>query len=169
MRAQEQARESGKDVFQDIAGTDGRVEALWSQGVLPCSPDQYARFDYWDISTNFPTIAEQQQLLNWKAGPSKEEIAAAKEREASQRKTAKKLPLPYNVKGFDRVTSYEPARKLLTAGPGRSFFIDRKSDQAIVAEWAADSSLIYYACDQRAVCSLKHTGTAAVVIGRMNE
>jgi hypothetical protein len=167
LQAQEQDRARGKDVFQNIAGTDGKVEALWAQGVLPCSPDQYQRFDYWDMSTNFPTIAEQQQLLNRKSGPTRQE--AAKEREAAQHKAAKRAALAFYVEGDDRVTGYEPARAMLITGPGRSFFIDRKSDQAIAANWAANSSLVHFSCDQHAVCALKRAGTAAVVVGRMNE
>ncbi len=171
MRAEEHARESGKDVFEDIAGTDGKIEALWAQGVLPCSPDQYKRFDYWDMTTNFPTLPEQQTLLDRKAGPPKK--SAAEERAEAQRKAAAaaaKKPLSaFYVEGDDRITAYEASRTLLSAGPGRRFFIDRKADQAVAAEWAADSALIHYKCDQRAVCALRHAGSTAVVMGRMND
>ncbi len=169
MQAQEQARESGRDVFQTIAGSDGNIEALWAQGTLPCSPDQYRKFDYWDLSSNFPSLAEQQDLLDNKKG--KEKLALAELRAYAQRKAAaaKKPASEFYIEGTERITAYEPARTLLSAGPGRSFFIDRKSDQATVAQWAADSSLIQYKCDQHAVCALRHAGGTATVMARMNE
>lgn len=168
MRAQEKARESGKDVFQDIAGTDGKIEALWSQGTLPCSSDQYRRFDYWDMTTNFPTISEQQAVMDRKAIDAKK-VAAEKRSEAQHKAILKKPLSEFYVEGDDHITAYEPSRTLLSAGPGRSFFIDRKPDQAVVAAWALDLALVHYKCDQHAVCALSHPGSPAVVLGRMNE
>lgn len=168
MRAAELVRESGKDVFQDVAGSDGKIEGLWAQGVLPCSPDQYRRFDYWDMTTNFPTLPQQQALLNHTSDVAKKKIA--EERAEAQRKEAPKKPLSeFYVEGDDHITSYEPARNLLVAGPGRSFFIDRKADQPVVTAWANDLALVHFKCDQRAVCALTHPGSPAVVLGRMNE
>ncbi len=169
MRAEEGQRESGRDVFQPIAGSNGNIEALWAQGTLPCSPDQYKKFDYWDITSNFPTLAEQKDLLDQKKGK-KDALNLAEIRAYEQKHRAAKKPTSaFYIEGTDRVSSYEPARALLVAGPGHSFFIDRKSDQAIVAQWAADSSLIEYKCDQHAVCGLRHAGSPATVVARMNE
>jgi hypothetical protein len=170
MRVQERQREGGRDVFQTIAGSDGNIEALWAQGTLPCSPEQYKKFDYWDLTSNFPTLAQQQDLLDQKTKKDKLDLAELRAYEQKRKAVAaKKTALGFYIEGTDRITSYEPARAMLNAGPGRSFFIDRKSDQAIVAQWAADSSLIQYKCDQHAVCALRHAGNAATVMARMNE
>jgi hypothetical protein len=171
MRAQEQQRESGRDVFQTIAGSDGKIEALWAQGTLPCAPDQYKKFDYWDLTSNFPTLAVQQDLLDQKKSKTDQLNLAELRAYEQKRKTiaAKKGVSAFYIEGSDRISSYEPARALLVAGPGHSFFIDRKSDQTIAAQWAADSSLIQYKCDQHAVCALRNAGSPATVIGRMNE
>lgn len=159
---QETARENGKDLFQNIVGSDGAVDALWAQGELPCSPDQYRRFDYWDLTTNFPTIAEQDQPMARPHAESTEASAAAKAR----RKLAVKAPVSnFYIEGDDRVTAYEPSRSLLVL-PGRSFYIPGKSDQTTVADWAADSALIHFKCDQQENCSLR-TGARAVY-GRVN-
>jgi hypothetical protein len=170
MRAAEQARESGKDVFEDIAGSDGKIEALWAQGGLPCSPDQYRRFDYWDMTTNFPTLPEQQALLNRKSDSEKKK-STAEERAAAERRAAaaKKPASEFYIQGDDHITAFEPSRGLLHAGPGRSFFIDRKPDQAVVAAWANDLGLIHFRCDQHAVCAITHPGSATVVVGKMDE
>ena len=169
-RADQHAREQGQDIFQNIAGKDGQVEALWAQGTLPCSPDQYRRFDYWDMATNFPTLPEQQALLDHRAGPPKKLETAAEKRAEEQRKAATRKPASaFYIEGDDRVTEYEPSRTLLSASPGRSFYIDRRPDQALVAEWAADTALIHYKCDQRGACALRHAGNGVTVMGRINE
>jgi hypothetical protein len=161
---QEKEREDGKDVFQNIQATDGSVEALWAQGELPCSPDQYKRFDYWDLSTNFPTLAEQDQILGHPHGQAQEETASATSK--GKHKPAHKAPVSsFYMEGDDRATAYEPARSLLVM-PGRSFYIPGKSDQTTVADWAADSALIHFKCDQQENCSLR-TGSHAVY-GRVN-
>ena len=159
---QETARESGKDLFQNIVGSDGAVEALWAQGELPCSPDQYRRFDYWDLTTNFPTIAVQDQSPPRTHAESAETTAATK---AKRKLVAKAQVSTFYIEGDDRVTAYEPSRSLLVL-PGRSFFIPGKSDQTTVADWASDSALIHFKCDQQENCSLR-TGAHAVY-GRVN-
>ena len=167
-QADQLARERGKDVFQNIAGKDGKIEALWAQGTLPCSPDQYNRFDYWDMTTNFPTLPEQQALLKPKAAPPKK--TPAEERAEALRKAAAMKPASmFYIEGDDRLTGYEASRTLLTASPGRSFYIDRKPDQALVAEWAADTALIHYKCDQHGICALRHAGNGVTVMGRVNQ
>jgi hypothetical protein len=164
--AKNEVQINGADVFTNILGSDGKVEALWAQGNLPCSPDQYQRFDYWDLSTNFPTLAEQEQALGHRHDESPQSILEA--RASAKRRLAVKKPLStFYIEGDDRITSYEPSRGLLVAGPGRSFFIDRKSDQVTVADWATDSSLIHFKCDQHANCALSRGGS--MVPARMNE
>jgi hypothetical protein len=157
---------NGADVFTNILGADGKVEALWAQGTLPCSRDQYKHFDYWDLSTNFPTLAEQERALGDRGAESPQSASEARAA-AKRRQTAKKPLSTFYMEGDDRVTSYEPSRGLLVAGAGRSFFIDKRSDQATVANWATDSSLIHFKCDQHANCALSRAGS--MVLARMNE
>lgn len=164
---------SGADVFQNIQAPDGSVEALWAQGNLPCSPDQYRKFDYWDLSTNFPTLAEQDVLLG-KRPPltaGSQDMTATASAHATgirlKRKPAVKGPVStFYVEGDDEISMYEPARALLTDDSGRSFFIPVKSDQAIAATWAANYSHIHFKCDQHANCALR-TG-AGEILGRMS-
>jgi hypothetical protein len=118
--AQEKDRESGKDAFQNILGSDGAVEGLWAQGELPCSPDQYKRFDYWDLSTNFPTLPQQDQILGRKhSGPSNRDDAES-ERAGNGPVRHKAPPKPqsaFYMEGDDRATAFEPGRNLLTSTP----------------------------------------------------
>lgn len=167
--SQEKTREAGKDVFQNIQGNDGSVEALWAQGTLPCSPDQYKKFDYWDLNTNFPTLAEQDALLG--RGPGVKGARDAKLETAalrSRRKAAVKAPVStFYVEGDDQVSMYEPSRALLSDDSGRSFFIPSKSDQAIAATWAANYSHIHFKCDQHANCALR-TGSGEILGRKSN-
>lgn len=169
------AAEPGTDVFQNILGEDGSVEALWAQGELPCSPDQYKKFDYWDLSTNFPTIAEQDALLGRKpavapasgVGVGSTQTTTSATGIKGRRKPAVKSPVSmFYFEGDDEVSMYEPARSVLTDDSGRSFFIPVKTDQAIAANWAANYSHIHFKCDQHANCALR-TGNGEIQ-GRMS-
>jgi hypothetical protein len=175
-------KQSGIDVFRTIQGADGSVEALWAEGDLPCSPDQYRRFDYWDLSTNFPTLAEQDQVLGHKPAvtarndhapesPRDAEPQTSRETraEAARRRAVKKAQPAYLIQGDDRATAFDSSRGVLVVGVSTRFLIDRKSDEQMVAGWAEDDSLIHFTCDSRANCSLRRAGTAALVPARMNE
>jgi hypothetical protein len=165
------AKPAGADVFTNILDSDGKVEALWSQGELPCSPDQYKHFDYWDLTTNFPTLAEQDELQNHgkKEKESEKERALAEARSREAHKVPKKVAPAFYVQGDDWITGFEPSRGLLITGPGRSFFIQRKSDEATVAGWAADDSLVHFKCDQRAACALNRAGSSVLIPAKLNE
>ena len=162
---QEKTRESGKDIFQNIQGSDGSVEALWAQGDLPCSPDQYKRFDYWDMATNFPTLAEQDVLLGHVHLTPQEAAAAAKK---AKRRLAAKAAVPtFYMEGDDQINMYEASRAMLTDDSGRSFFIPGKTDQTTAANWASNYSHIHFKCDQHDNCALR-TGSGAI-LARMSE
>lgn len=161
-----QDRARASDMFQTIASRDGKIEALWAQGELPCSPDQYKRFDYWDLSTNFPTLPEQAELLTRKPGTNKLTVAEA--HATAARKAAKRVLSAFYIEGDDRVGSFEASRGLLLVGTNRGFYIDKK-DQGTAVAWAADAALIHFKCDQRGICGLKRAGSTAIVLAKMNE
>jgi hypothetical protein len=167
----EKARENGKDLFQNVLGSDGAVEGLWAQGDLPCSPDQYKRFDYWDLSTNFPTLAEQDQLLG-RHHPSPSDGDRSESEHASSAPSRRKTPLrplsAFYMEGDDRATAFEPGRNLLTIGPGKTFTVVRIVDVATAESWADDSSLVHYTCDQHSTCALKRAGSPSVILARMD-
>ncbi|HVZ84725.1 MAG TPA: hypothetical protein VG893_13710 [Terracidiphilus sp.] len=174
------AASNGVDTFKQVS-SDGQVDGLWSEGTMPCSPDQYARFDYWDFTTNFPTVAEQAKMLGVPLPEREEETPApqtqspsttgqpsqAEHRTARHRHvTPKKPQSAFYLEGDDRVTAFEPGRNVLTVGPGKSFTLVRAGDVSTASAWADDSSLVHYTCDQRANCTLRHGGT--LLPARMN-
>lgn len=170
---------AGADAFKRITGKSGMVEGLWAEGALPCSADQYGRFNYWDFTTNFPTVAEQDRLLGIAPRVKAEQAAAAPSqsrqaqsaaaRAASANQRAQRKPQSsFFQQGDDHATSFEPGRNLLTIGPGKSFVVLRSVDLQTAAAWADDAALVHYTCDQHSVCSLRRSGSAVVVLARMN-
>jgi hypothetical protein len=170
-----QGSDSGKDVFQTETGADGRIDALNAKGVLPCSQDEYKRFYYWDFSSNFPTLAEQDIMLGRKPVVSVQEAQSepanefAVPRARPRKPVVKKPPAAFYMQGDDRVVGWDSTRGVLQGDAGHSFTIPKKSDQAIAAAWAEGNSMIHYKCDPHANCALIHMGTTGVVMARLNE
>ena len=157
-------REQGKDVFQNAFGPDGLVSAVNVQGSLPCSPDQYQRASYWDMSTNFPSLDEQADLLDPRAAALK-----AKEAEpgAHAKRASTKPQTGFVFQGDERVTEYDAARGQLWT-QGRTFRIDRMVGAATAMAWANNNTLIHYRCDQQANCALTAPGGSAVLHAHVN-
>ena len=166
-QAQEQAREHGNDILQNELGEDGTIVSVNAAGTLPCSREQYKRIYYWDFATNFPTVDEQDALMHHEKETQARKAYEA--RMAARRRNAAASLSAFYVEGEDRATGYETARNLLETADRKRFFIGKRSDQAVAAGWAADSSLIHYKCDQHANCALKHAGTVLVIYGSLNE
>lgn len=170
----------GADPFKRITGKSGGIEGLWAEGTLPCSSEQFSRFSYWDFTTNFPTVAAQDKMLGI-APPAKPEEAAPAAASHSQQaeaaavrstlarqRAAKKPQSTFLQQGDDHATSFEPGRNVLTIGPGKSFIVLRAVDLQTATAWADDEALVHYTCDQHAICSLRRSGSAVVVLARMN-
>ncbi|MGA7857813.1 MAG: hypothetical protein WCA11_07805 [Terracidiphilus sp.] len=168
-QALEQAGAGGKDVLYTETGADGKIDALNAKGVLPCSEDEYRRFDYWDFSSNFPTLAEQDVLLGHKPAKIEEANEFAVPKARPRRKAVKKGQTAFYIEGDDRIVAWDSSRDVLDGDAGHRFSIPRKSDQVIAAAWAEDNSMIHYKCDPHAVCALIHAGSASVVMARLNE
>lgn len=166
---QEQAREKGHDMFRNVYNQDGKVEALWAEGLLPCSPDQYDRSDYWDMTTTMPTIAQQDQITG-KAKTTGKAESSDDRRSTPRKKTFKPLTTSaFYVEGDEYASAFEPNRGILWAGPGHHFTLLRKPDQSTVAAWADDGALIHFKCDQHAGCWLNRAGSNTLIPARMNE
>lgn len=152
----EQSRERGQDVFQSVLGDDGKVAAVTAQGSLPCTPGQYKQIVYWDLTTNFPTLAEQDDLMNHTA-----ELKAKQEAQKRAALQRKKTPRSaYYTEGDDKATGFDAARRILQTGLGRSLLVSG-AGQATAAAWAANGALFHYRCDQRSHCVLTHAGGAS--------
>lgn len=150
----EQNRERGQDIFQTALGDDGLVAAVSAQGTLPCTAAQYKQIVYWDLSTNFPTLAGQDQLM--KQAAQRKAQQEAQKRRALQRQKAPRSA--FYTEGDDRVSGYDASRKMLQTGLGRNFLVSGSAAQSTASLWAANRVLFHYRCDQRSRCVLTHAG-----------
>ena len=166
--AQEQAREKGNDIFRRVYNQDGKVEGLWAEGVLPCSPDQYDRSDYWDMTTTMPTLAQQDQMTG-KTKPASKPVSDEDRKAEARKKLLKPVSSAFYVEGDEYASAFEPVRGILWAGPGHHFTLLRKTDQPTVSAWADDGALVHFKCDQHAGCSLNRAGSTILIPARMNE
>jgi hypothetical protein len=167
MQAAETARERGKDIFQNQTTSDGQVTAVNAQGMLPCSPDQYRRANYWDFNTNFPTLAEQAALLDPKAAA----LAKREEEEAEhpgRRHASRLLQQGFVIQGDDRITGYDALRGVLFTD-GKNFMIDKRLGRTTATSWANNYALIHYRCDQHGNCALTEAGGMSGLHARLNE
>ena len=150
------------DLFQNQMGDNGQVASVFAQGVLPCSEDQYKKFNYWDFSTNFPSLEQQDALM--KAPAIAAARAAEAAREAEKRREARSPH--FYVEGDTSVDSYESASATLVAGTGQSFILTRRNESPTADAWAANNSRIHYKCDTQANCTLTRAGDGRIVEAR---
>src|SRR6266568_1847492 len=162
-------RERGKDMFENQAGSDGLISAVNAQGDLPCSADLYKRASYWDFTTNFPTIAEQDALRDPRAAAQAKRDAEEEQNPSLKRKPVPKKPLSaFYIQGDDRATGFDHQRGVLEAEEGKSFLITAAAERSTAAHWANNYSLIHYKCDQHASCALTVAGGLSAVHARLN-
>jgi hypothetical protein len=164
---------AGADDFKRLNSKDGSIVGLWAEGMLPCSPDQFSRFGYWDFTTNFPPLTDQEKLSakGQKGGTSgySENDTRESARGGNARQALKRLLSGFQFEGDDHVTAFEPGRNILQIGPGKSFVVLRANDLQTAEQWADDAALVHYVCDQRAICTLRRAGSSAAVLARKNK
>lgn len=177
------AAPAGADAFQRVKSTRGTIDGLWVEGTLPCSPDQFARFSYWDFTSNFPSVDDQDRTFGidhraqTESSEQQEPAAQAQSSPTAQTKTTtsgarrraakkQKPQVGFYLQGDDHISAFEPGRNILTVGPGRSFVVLRATDLATASAWADDAALVHYICDQQAYCTLKRSGSAATIVAR---
>ena len=163
--AQETARELGKDVFQNQIGADRQIAAINAQGEIPCSEKAYGNTSSWSFSPNFPSLAEQDELLK-----RQEEARASAELLSSQAsaarkkiaaKTAVKL-LPFSIEGDDAIVEFDASHGIIETRGRKTFFFDKTSGAGADSNWQDYPVSIHYKCDRSSDCILMHTGAGAL-------
>lgn len=150
------------DSFQNQLGDDGQIVSVTAQGVLPCSEDQYRKFNYWDFSTNFPSVDEQDVLMEAPAIMRARASAAAR---ADQWRRQARTPV-FSIEGDATATGYDRSTGMLVAGTGQSFAVIEKAEAATANAWAESNAQIHYKCDTLANCVLTRAGDGRVVNAR---
>jgi hypothetical protein len=164
-QAQEAAREKGKDIFKNQAGPDGQITGLSAQGAIPCPARSYEKAVSWSFLSTFPTLAEQDDLLERQkelqanGGRSPAQTSAARNKMAA--KPAQKL-LPFSIEGDDAIVDFDASRGIIETTAGKVFFIDRAGGTASDSRWQDYPVEIHYRCDRSSECILMHSGAGAL-------
>jgi hypothetical protein len=162
---QEAARERGKDLFENQTGADGRITAINAHGDLPCPARAYEKAQTWSFTTNFPSLAEQDELLKHrravdagKGGPSAEVIA---ERKKAAAKVSTKL-LPFSIEGDDSIVDFDTYHGTIMTRGRKTFFVDKTSPALTNTRWQDYPVTIHYRCDRNSECTLMNGGAGAM-------
>lgn len=160
-KGMQQPSNKGTDIFQDQVGDDGQISAFTAQGTLPCTAAQYRQFNYWDFSSNFPTLSQQRAIAN--APRIAAERKAAAEREALRRKYEREHPSAFYLSGDTNVNYFDSTSGVMEVGSGQRFRILNEGNTAIANKWANDNIQVQYKCDQFAACQLSDGSAAGTI------
>ena len=163
LQTQEAQREKGQDIFQEQTGSNGQVAAISSQGEIPCSNNSYEKVAMWSFSADFPSVAEQADLVRQRAAGQADAERAANSRRRQPPKPAAK-PLSFAIEGDDVLVGYDPTPGVLETGTGQSFYVDK---QANLSAWEAFPLRIHYRCDEATGCTLIRAGSGTALHARL--
>lgn len=147
------------DTFQNELGDKGQISSVYAQGILPCTEVQYKKFYYWDFSTNFPSLQQQDALM--KAPVIAAERAAAAAYAAERQKEARSPH--YFVEGDATLRNFDSSSARLQSGTGQSFIVIKKAEYPTANAWAESNAQIHYKCDTLANCLLTRAGDGRLV------
>ena len=161
-------REHDKDVFQSVAGPDGQVSSLTSQGTLPCTKKQFDGTASWTFVPDFPVVAPPPAPANGgpDAATSQDQAIqdAAKALEAKKEQARKKArrefaPVsPYSVEGIDTIIWYDANAGIAETSAGKAFRIDTSSAAANTLKGRDFPIVIHYECDETQGCTFSGVG-----------
>jgi len=169
--AEEAARERGKDVFKSQTGPDGQIASLSVQGNLPCSRNAYESAVSWSMIPDFPTVAQQDEMLR---RPEDKAAGAATPPSlrsgARSRRTAKPAPNTslFFIEGDDQIIDFDASAGVITTRTGRTFLIDKSGAEANTLQGRDLPLRIHYRCDQTAACMIACAG-AGVLHSRLRK
>lgn len=166
LQAVEAQRERGQEIFQLQAGSSGQIESIAAQGDIPCSLQAYQKAATWSFTPDFPTVAEQNDLMRQPAI-----LAAARAAALRRKATAKKVqgPLNFVLEGDNVLVGYDASAGAFETSSGSPFYVDKDSAALTQPAWQNFPIHIHYRCDSVAGCTLTRTGSAAPLHARMRK
>jgi hypothetical protein len=171
-QAQEQERERDKEVFRNDLSPDGQIESISSQGDMPCSKKAYESAASWSFSANFPTLAEQADLL--KGSTETQADAARLSRQAAAvlkkaKRRAAENPMHFSVEGYDVISWADASGEVISTEGGKAFVIDKKGGPGHQAGWQVYPASIHYRCDEKANCIITRADSVSVLYARLRK
>ncbi len=160
----EAAREKDNDIFDLQGGPNGQITSINAQGDLSCSKSAYESAVSWTFVPDFPSVAEQEDLL--KRLKEREEYAAnLGHRGANPAKRTKK-PAPntvvFFIEGDDSIVDYDASSGIIVTRGRKTFTIDRSGAEATVLRGSDFPMRIHYRCDQAGNCALTSQGAGVL-------
>lgn len=163
--AQEDAREQGHDVFDLQVGPNGQIASISAKGELPCTRSNYEDATSWSFVPDFPSIAEQKELLK-KLRERREEEANQEVEAAKPHKSKAVKPAPntvlYYIEGDDAIVDFDASSGNITTRSRKLFSIERGGTEAALLKSSDLPMRIHYRCDQNGSCSLMSHGAGVL-------
>lgn len=151
----------GGDTVQYVVGADGKLAEIALGGPLSCPADVYRRFAGWDFTSNFPTVAGQEEWFRQEKAvkeASKPHSAAGAE---TWRAVVQHLPAP--IEGDDVITGDNPRRGTVDTSAGRVFLVMKNR----APEWQIFPATIHFRCDKNGACVLSRAHARTTLQARL--
>jgi hypothetical protein len=149
------------DTIDNTTGQDGQISEIDLTGPLPCSAKAYATFAAWDFSTDFPTLAEQQE---WQRH---EGALNAKSHAGNGEPSPQTEHLPIPIEGDDVIVGDNPSRGTVDTSGGLVFYLGAAGLRNRSAEWQVFPASIHFRCDKNGSCTLTRTNSRASIQARL--
>jgi len=160
LEVQEQKREQGNDIFQNQIAPNGKIAAINAQGEIPCSKNNYEKTDQWSFSSDFPSLAEQDEWLERQP----EMRANTAQRPTVHKKATKTAgkPLLFSIEGDDVIVEFDAISGVIETRGRNTFVINKTIAQSADPVWQDYPVSIHFRCNQGTECTLMHAGAGAL-------
>ncbi|MGA2848054.1 MAG: hypothetical protein ABSE46_03585 [Terracidiphilus sp.] len=169
--AKEAALEQGNDVFDLQVGPNGQIASINAKGELPCTRSNYEEATSWSFVPDFPSLAEQTELIKkLKERREEEENQSYAAASAHRPRTAKPVPntVQFFIEGDDAIVDFDASNGNITSRGRKLFSIDRTGAEAASLRGSDLPMRIHYRCDQNGNCSLMSQG-AGILHARLRK
>jgi hypothetical protein len=159
--ATEQEREQDKDIFQNQIAPNGQVAAINAQGEIPCSAKAYEKTTQWSFTTNFPSLAEQDEWLTRQREMRGGEAQGSAAHKKAAAKAAVKL-VPFSIEGDDAIVEFDVRRGVIETSGRNTFYFDKTSTGSANPVWQEYPVNIHFRCSRSLDCTVMHAGAGAL-------
>jgi hypothetical protein len=147
------------DTIQNVVTADGKINEIVVEGPLDCPVKAYKTLEAWDLSSNFPNPAEQDDWLRHE-----DSVAAGARHKAAELRARALIPkthaLPAPIEGDDVIVSDNPSHGTVETGAGRVFYLGKDVLREAEARWQVFPVSIHFRCDTKSICTLTRSGAS---------
>jgi len=165
MDAEEAQREQGRDMFELEVGQNGQIAAINAKGELPCTRSNYEDATSWSFVPNFPSLAEQAEMVKkLRERREQEENRVYETASAHKPRIAKPAPntVQFFIEGDDSIVDFDPSNGNIVSRGRKLFSIDKSGAEAALLRGSDLPMRIHYRCDQNGSCSLMSLGAGVL-------